>query len=156
METGGGSRASGQRFLYLSPHTDGLTPGPQQFLLPFLSTVGCGLPHKRKGSAGSPSFDEFIPQPDSLSYACPALDHEAAPFALCFGLWVWLAPRAEFNMSLCLSVGAGSCCCRRFSPSCRCLNLHLRCSCPHAFPAHCRGKFSLYITAQTRLQPIHP
>jgi len=96
-ECGRSSRASGLSFLSLSPHTDELTPGSRQIHLPFSSSVSSGLPHQRKRSTCSPFLNGFIPQPDSLSDSCPALSHEAASFALCFGLWVWLAPQAEYN-----------------------------------------------------------
>ena len=91
------SRASGSSLLSLSPHTDGLTPGPRQVNLPFPSPVDTGLPHRHRGSAGIPYFYGFVPQPDSSSYFCPAFLHEAASFALCYGLRVWLAPLAEYD-----------------------------------------------------------
>jgi len=34
----------------------------------------------------------FIPHPDSPSYIHPGATHEAAPFALCYGLRLWPAP----------------------------------------------------------------
>jgi len=39
----------------------------------------------------------FVPLPDSLSNTRPGLSDEAAPFALCYGLRIWLAPRAEYD-----------------------------------------------------------
>ncbi len=116
-ENGGGRRASGSRFLCLSPHTDGLTPGPRQVLAPFPSPVGSGLPHKRRRSACSLPFGRFIPQPDSFSNACPTLRHEAAPFALCYGLRVWLAPLAEYDSRIYRTVGAGKSVAGGFRPA---------------------------------------
>jgi hypothetical protein len=43
----------------------------------------------------------FIPQLDSLSNNRPVLSDEAAPFALCYGLRIWLAPRAEYDSHHC-------------------------------------------------------
>ena len=44
-----------------------------------------GLPPKRTGSACIPPCG-FVPQPDSPGNIRPATTHEAAPFALCYGL----------------------------------------------------------------------
>jgi hypothetical protein len=41
-----------------------------------------------------PRFAGFIPHPDSPSNNPPGFSHEAAPFALCYGLRLWLAPLA--------------------------------------------------------------
>ena len=48
-EVDGGSRTSGLSLLSLSPHTDGLTPGPQQVHLPFLSPVSTAFPSNVEG-----------------------------------------------------------------------------------------------------------
>jgi hypothetical protein len=48
-EVDGGSRTSGLSLLSLSPHTDGITPGSQQFRLLFLSTVDSAFPSNVEG-----------------------------------------------------------------------------------------------------------
>ena len=48
-EVDGGSRTSGLSLLSLSPHTDGITPGPQQVHLPFLSPVSTAFPCNVEG-----------------------------------------------------------------------------------------------------------
>ena len=96
-ECDGGSRASGPRLLSLSPHTNDHTPGPRQVHMPFPSPVGSGLPSRCRRSACSPPCGGFLPPPDSPSNRRPASSHEAASFALCFGLRVWLAPLAGYD-----------------------------------------------------------
>jgi hypothetical protein len=74
----------------------------------------------------SPRFDRigvyprlagFIPHPDSPSNSRPGFFHEAAPFALCYGLRLWLAPLTGYDP-------------------------HPR----RAFSGPCRGKFSPCVT----------
>ena len=57
--------------------------------------IGSGLPHMRKGSACIPFG--FIPMPDSPSYIRPRHSHEAASFALCYGLRLWPTPLTGFD-----------------------------------------------------------
>jgi hypothetical protein len=51
-----------------------------------------GLLPSKRGSARIPTYAGFIPHPDSPSYYRPELNYEAAPFSLCCGLRLWLAP----------------------------------------------------------------
>lgn len=39
----------------------------------------------------------FVPPTDSPSHTRPQLAHEAAPFALCYGPLIWLAPLTGYN-----------------------------------------------------------
>ena len=88
-----------------------------------------GLRLQRRDSAGSRGLPRFIPHTDSLSYVHPRKAHEAAPFALCYGLRFCPALPTEYDS--------------------RCYN-------SLAFAVPCRGKFSLNVTIQTRPQATHP
>jgi len=91
------------------------------------------LPYRHWPSPYQQGIDEysisygFIPHLDSLSYIRPVLFHEAAPFALCYGLRFWPASLAEYN-----------------SPY------------RQAFSIPCRGKFSPCVTTRTRPLPTYP
>ena len=65
------------------------------YTLYFLASIG--LLRKPKRSACIHALPWFIPHPDSLSNICLGRIHGAAPFALCYGLWIWPAPLTEYD-----------------------------------------------------------
>lgn len=67
---GGGGRTSGPSFRLLSPHADGLTPGPLQVRVPFCFPADTGLPQNRSGSACIP-ISRVYPAP-GLSQQSPS------------------------------------------------------------------------------------
>lgn len=69
---------------------------PDRCLRPFAFLSALAFPKTVVGRRVS-RFLGFIPLPDSLSNNRPGLSDEAAPFALCYGLRIWLAPRAEYD-----------------------------------------------------------
>jgi len=69
---------------------------PDRCLRPFASLPALAFPKTVVGRRVSRSLG-FIPLPDSLSNDRPGLSDEAAPFALCYGLRIWPAPRAEYD-----------------------------------------------------------
>ena len=95
-KNGGGGRTSGPRLRSLSPHADGLTPGSGRCVRPLASLPALAFPKTVVGRRVSQLLG-FVPLPDSLSNTRPGLSDEAAPFALCYGLRIWLAPRAEYD-----------------------------------------------------------
>jgi len=101
---------------------------PDRCLRPLSSLPALAFPKTVVGRRVSRLLG-FIPLPDSLSNDRPGLSDEAAPFALCYGLRIWLAPRAEYD------------------------SRHLS---AFAFAAPCRGKFSRPVTRTTRPQPTQP
>jgi hypothetical protein len=101
---------------------------PDRCARPFASLPALAFPINVKGRRVSRLLG-FIPSPDSLSNDRPGLPDEAAPFALCYGLRIWLAPRAEYDSRQQSTV---------------------------AFAVPCRGKFSRPVTRATRPQPTHP
>ena len=82
----------------LSPHAIGLTPGLPRVLVPFTSSRILAFPISVEGRQVSHQSNGFIPQPDSPSYDSPALCYGAAPFALCYGLRIWLAPLTGYDL----------------------------------------------------------
>jgi len=89
--------------------------------------AGSGLLPGFRGSACIPAYAGFIPHPDSPSNNRPGFFHEAAPFALCYGLRLWPAPLTGYDP-------------------------HPR----RAFSGPCRGKFDPCVTTRTRPLPTHP
>ena len=83
---------------FLSPHAIGLTPGLPRVLVPFTSSRVLAFPISVEGRQVSHQSIGFIPQPDSPSYNSPALCYGAAPFALCYGLRIWLAPLTGYDL----------------------------------------------------------
>ena len=69
---------------------------PDRCLCPFASLPALAFPKTVVGRRVSRLLG-FVPLPDSLSNTRPGLSDEAAPFALCYGLRIWLAPRAEYD-----------------------------------------------------------
>jgi len=69
---------------------------PDRCLRPLSSLPALAFPKTVVGRRVSRLLG-FIPLPDSLSNDRPGLSDEAAPFALCYGLRIWLAPRAEYD-----------------------------------------------------------
>ena len=100
---------------------------PVRCICPFASLPALAFPKTVVGRRVS-RFLGFIPLPDSLSNTRPGLSDEAAPFALCYGLLIWRAPRAEYDSHPKM----------------------VACAAP------CRGKFSRPVTRTTRPQPTHP
>jgi hypothetical protein len=101
---------------------------PDRCARPFASLPALAFPIIVKGRRVSRLLG-FVPFPDSLSNCRPRLPDEAAPFALCYGLRIWLAPLAEYDFHRIAAV---------------------------AFAMPCRGKFSRPVTRTTRPQPTHP
>jgi hypothetical protein len=101
---------------------------PDRCARPFTSLSTLAFPSNVKGRRVSRLLG-FVPFPDSLSNCRPRLPDEAAPFALCYGLRIWLAPLAEYDFHRIAAV---------------------------AFAMPCRGKFSRPVTRTTRPQPTHP
>jgi hypothetical protein len=69
---------------------------PGRCLRPFASLPALAFPKSVVGRRVARLLG-FVPLPDSLSNDRPGLSDEAAPFALCYGLRIWLAPRAEYD-----------------------------------------------------------
>lgn len=69
---------------------------PDRCARPFASLSALAFPIHVKGRRVSRLLG-FVPFPDSLSNCRPGLPDEAAPFALCYGLRIWLAPLAEYD-----------------------------------------------------------
>jgi len=69
---------------------------PDRCVCPFASLPALAFPKTVVGRRVSRLLG-FVPLPDSLSNTRPGLSDEAAPFALCYGLRIWLAPRAEYD-----------------------------------------------------------
>jgi hypothetical protein len=69
---------------------------PDRCVCPFASLPALAFPITVEGRRVARCFG-FVPLPDSLSNIRPGLSDEAAPFALCYGLRIWLAPRAEYD-----------------------------------------------------------
>jgi hypothetical protein len=67
--------------------------------MPFASLQALAFPINVKGRRVSHSCG-FVPLPDSPSNLRPALAHEAAPFASCYGLRIWRAPLAGYDPRL--------------------------------------------------------
>jgi hypothetical protein len=83
---------------HLSPHADGLTPGSARVHMPFTSSCTMAFPSIVQGRRVSGlSRPGFSPTQDSPSNTRPALVHEAAPFALYYGLRFWQAPLTGFD-----------------------------------------------------------
>ena len=102
---------------------------PKSCSRPLASLPALAFPKTVVGRRVSRNSSGFVPLPDSLSNNRPGLSDEAAPFALCYGLRIRLAPRARARLPPEAAV---------------------------AFAARCRGKFSRPVTRTTRPQPTHP
>ena len=97
---GGGGRTSGPRLRTLSSACRWPYPGfPAGACALFSSLPALAFPKTVVGRRVARSLG-FIPLPDSLSNDRPGLSDEAAPFALCYGLRIRLAPRAEYDSRL--------------------------------------------------------
>lgn len=87
---------SGAPFMSPSPHAIGLTPGSRQVRVPFASLPASAFPKGVEGRRIS-WVSRFLPQPDSPDDSCPATNHEAAPFASCYGLRIWQVSQIGYD-----------------------------------------------------------